>query len=246
MLVQINPSLKEILENDVGNLDLQVRPKTGESTSPLDSTSKPRILETAPGYFDSMYFELAERTISLIGLIFLAPLLGALCLLVKVSSGGPVIYRQIRLGKNGQKFRILKFRSMVIDAEAAGPKICTSYSDPRITKIGTILRKYKLDELPQLINVIKGEMSLVGPRPERPVFHQKNQWIPDWNKRLEVKPGITGLAQISKHISHKPEQKIYADLFYCANRTIKSDILLIFMTIFPWLRKEKFFGIQLK
>ena len=89
-------------------------------------------------------------------------------------------------------------------------------------------------------------MSLIGPRPERPHFHQKNQWIPNWNKRLEVKPGITGLAQISKYISHNPEQKIHADLFYSSNRTPKSDILLLMMTVLPWLKEEKFFGIRLK
>jgi len=197
-------------------------------------------------YYQSSWFSLAESIIASIGVIFLLPVFFIVAVLIKLEGAGPIFFKQQRLGKDEKSFDILKFRTMRVDAEKDGPFICKSYSDERITPLGKFLRKTKLDELPQLINVIKNEMSLVGPRPERPHFHKKNQWIPNWNKRLEVKPGITGLAQISKFISHNPEQKIHADLFYSSNRTLKSDTLLVLMTVLPWLKEEKFFGIRLK
>lgn len=197
-------------------------------------------------YFDAKIFTFLEAFICLVGLIALSPLLLTVCLLVALQGKGSVIYSQTRLGKNKKPFKIYKFRSMYEDAEKSGPFICTNYEDKRITKLGSFLRKSKIDELPQLINVVKGDMSLVGPRPERPFFHQKNLWIENWHKRLDYKPGITGLAQISKCISHNPEHKIYADLYYAKNRSLASDIKLIIFTILPFLKTDKFFGMRLR
>ena len=197
-------------------------------------------------YFESKIFSFIEASISLVGLIVLSPLLLIVSLLVALQGKGSIIYSQTRLGKNKKPFKIYKFRSMYEDAEKSGPFICTNYEDKRMTKLGSFLRKSKIDELPQLINVIKGDMSLVGPRPERPFFHQKNLWIENWHKRLDYKPGITGLAQISKCISHNPEHKIYADLYYSKNRSIASDIKLILFTVLPFLKTDKFFGMRLR
>jgi lipopolysaccharide/colanic/teichoic acid biosynthesis glycosyltransferase len=229
---QISQGVKE--SKIAGSLDRAISPENYILDLPL------------PRYPQSPLFSFVESFISTVGLLTLSPLLAAVALLIKIDDSGPIFFRQERLGKDGKLFKIFKFRTMRTDAEKNGPFICESYEDNRITGLGKFLRKSKLDELPQLINVILGEMSLIGPRPERPHFHSKNQWIPNWNRRLDVKPGITGLAQISKYISHNPEQKIHADLFYSSNRSLKSDIILLVMTVIPWLKKDKFFGIRLK
>src|SRR5947207_8516848 len=130
---------------------------------------------------------------SFCGLILLSPLLLVISALVKLADGGPVLYRQVRVGQGGRSFRIFKFRTMVPDADQAGP-LLTRQGDARITRIGAILRQTKLDELPQLWNVLKGEMSLVGPRPEVPRYIQ--QYTPEQREILRCKPGITDLASL--------------------------------------------------
>lgn len=132
-----------------------------------------------------------------IGLLLVSPVLALVALAVKLDSKGPVLYSQERLGRFGEPFQIFKFRSMIVDAESAGPVWATLGSDARITRIGRFLRRSHLDELPQLFNVLRGEMSLVGPRPERPCFvDDLNREIPRYEERLLIKPGITGLAQV--------------------------------------------------
>lgn len=140
-----------------------------------------------------MIKRLFEIVVSLMGLIMLSPLLVPIALIIR-ADGGPAFFRQVRVGKGGQLFRIFKFRTMVVDAEKLGPQV-TAEHDPRITRIGRILRKTKLDELPQLINVFAGHMSLVGPRPEVPYYVEK--W-PEEDRRviLSVKPGITDYATL--------------------------------------------------
>ncbi|WP_294155480.1 sugar transferase [uncultured Clostridium sp.] len=128
-----------------------------------------------------------------LGLIVLSPFLIFVAIRIKMGSDGPVFFKQIRVGKNGKEFKILKFRTMVVNAEKLGRQI-TVGNDNRITKIGAFLRKYKIDELPQLINVFKGDMSLVGPRPEVPRY--VNMYTEEQRKVLDVKPGITDLASI--------------------------------------------------
>lgn len=139
-----------------------------------------------------MLKHLFDIAFSFIGLLFLAPLFLVIAILIKCEDEGPVFYRGVRVGRNGKPFRIFKFRTMVMDAEKLGGP-STADDDPRITKIGKLIRKYKLDELPQLINVLKGEMSFVEPRPERPEFMEElAREIPFYRVRHAVKPGMAG------------------------------------------------------
>jgi lipopolysaccharide/colanic/teichoic acid biosynthesis glycosyltransferase len=141
---------------------------------------------------------IADRALAAILLIPALPLIGLLALLVLVTSGPPVIFRQPRVGKNGRTFTLYKIRTMIRNAEAKTGPVWAQANDRRVTRLGRVLRKFHLDELPQLFNVLKGDMSLVGPRPERPEFvHLLSSAIPDYLKRLEVPPGITGIAQLN-------------------------------------------------
>lgn len=140
---------------------------------------------------------LADMVFAALALLVLSPCLVVTALLVKLTSKGPVFFRQVRVGRHGRLFEIIKLRTMRVNAEAETGPVWAAQNDPRVTPVGRFLRATHLDEVPQLINVIKGDMSMVGPRPERPVFvRQFIQELPDYGKRLEVRPGITGLAQI--------------------------------------------------
>ncbi len=143
--------------------------------------------------FNKIVKRIFDFVCSILGIIILSPIFILLSIMIKTGSDGPVFFKQIRVGEDGKDFEILKFRTMVVDAEKLGKQI-TVGNDNRITKIGSFLRKYKLDELPQLINVFKGDMSLVGPRPEVPRY--VNMYNEEQRKVLEVKPGITDLASI--------------------------------------------------
>jgi lipopolysaccharide/colanic/teichoic acid biosynthesis glycosyltransferase len=136
---------------------------------------------------------LLEAAVSLTGLVILSPLLVALAILVKATSRGPVFYRGERVGLRGRLFRVWKFRSMTVDAERTGPGI-TADADPRVTRVGRFLRRFKLDELPQLVNVLAGDMSLVGPRPEDPRYVAL--YTPEQRAVLEVRPGLTSPASL--------------------------------------------------
>lgn len=167
---------------------------------------------------------------SLLLIIAASPVMFIIALLVR-SDGGPAIYKQTRCTKDGLKFEILKFRSMVENAEERGA-VLAGKDDPRITKIGKIIRKYRLDELPQLFNVLNGEMSLVGPRPERPDFiAQYSNAIPEFTCRMNVKCGLTGYAQVMGRYDTSPEDKLKLDLFYIQSYSIIFDIKILFMTV---------------
>jgi len=173
-------------------------------------------------------------TLSLIGLIFLSPIILVISVLIKIDSHGPVFYKQERVGKEGKVFKLMKFRSMVDNAEANGPTWAEE-EDKRITRVGRWMRKWRFDEIPQMFNVIKGDMSFVGPRPERPFFVEtlRNQ-IPFYNQRLSVKPGITGWAQIKYRYGASKEdalEKLKYDLYYIKNLSSLFDLLIIFETI---------------
>jgi lipopolysaccharide/colanic/teichoic acid biosynthesis glycosyltransferase len=159
---------------------------------------------------------------------------------IKVSSRGPVLFRQQRLGRGGRVFRMLKFRTMRMDGNSFAP---TEENDPRITRFGGFLRKFRLDEIPQMINIVVGEMSFIGPRPERPelAVHLERS-IPYYRQRLLVKPGITGWDQVSGEY-HSPSirdtyKKLQYDLYYVKNMSILLDISIFFKTIMTMLRRK--------
>lgn len=168
-------------------------------------------------------------------LIVCVPILAICIVLVKLTSKGPVFFKQRRVGLNGRPFDILKLRTMRVDAEAETGPVWAKSDDPRITKVGKFLRKSHLDELPQLLNVIRGDMSLVGPRPERPVFvNYFRSRFPQYEKRLSVRPGITGLAQVCYKYDETQEdvrKKLAYDLLYLKKMCMLLDLSIIFLTL---------------
>jgi lipopolysaccharide/colanic/teichoic acid biosynthesis glycosyltransferase len=166
---------------------------------------------------------------SILILLFSAPVTILIPLLIKISSSGPVFYKQQRVGKDGKLFTLYKFRTMVDDAEKEVGPVLASREDPRVTKIGKILRTTRLDELPQLLNVLQGDMSLVGPRPERPHFVKRHKVLHEL--RLAVKPGLTGLAQIRSFYDLKPQHKIKYDYLYIQKRSLLLNLYILIRTI---------------
>lgn len=169
-------------------------------------------------------------------LLALSPAIAALALLIKLDSRGPVFYRQERVGQGGRLFKLTKFRTMRVDAEAmTGPVWASATNDPRTTRLGRLLRKVRLDELPQLMNVVRGEMSLVGPRPERPHFvNTLARLIPYFDQRHTVKPGITGWAQIKFGYGSNiedAEKKLQFDLYYIKHLSLVLDVRIVFGTL---------------
>jgi len=176
---------------------------------------------------------------SLIGLIVISPVLIVICIAIKLSSKGPMFFRQERLGEGGQVFKIIKFRTMIDNAESIGSGIKTFVNDPRITKIDSLLRKYSLDELPQLFNVLGGSMSIVGPRPPVPYHPRKySEYSTKQVKRFDVKPGITGYAQIKGRNALNWDERIEYDIEYVENQSIIMDIKIIVLTIIKVFKKE--------
>ena len=174
-----------------------------------------------------------DATLSAVMLVVLSPLLLFIALLVKLTSPGPVLYAQERMGLDGRSFRMLKFRSMRVDAESASGAVWASKADARRTRFGTLLRRTSLDELPQLWNVLRGDMSLVGPRPERPVFvRQFRNEIPHYMLRHKVRAGITGWAQVNGWRGNTSlARRIECDLFYIRNWSYALDLKILTMTL---------------
>ncbi len=172
-----------------------------------------------------------DVVLSCIGLLVTSPLLLVISLLIKVEDRGPVFYKQIRLTQDRKEFNIIKFRSMSVNAEADGIARLSTRNDPRVTHVGKWIRKTRIDELPQLINVLKGEMSIVGPRPERPdIAQQYEQELPEFALRLLAKAGITGYAQVYGKYNTPPYEKLQMDLMYILNQSLWEDIKLILLT----------------
>ena len=178
-----------------------------------------------------------DIVLSLLALVLLSPVLLLIAALVKLTSRGPVLYRQERCGLNGLSFQMLKFRSMRVDAERETGAVWASKDDPRRTWLGTVLRKTSLDELPQLINVLRGDMSLVGPRPERPKFiSQFRKTIPNYMARHAVKAGITGWAQVHGWRGNTSLRKrVQYDLYYITHWTPLLDLRILWMTVWSGL-----------
>ena len=180
--------------------------------------------------------------VSLVILLLFSPIWILAAIAIKIDSRGPVLYTQDRVGRNDSIFKIRKFRSMRLDAESMTGPVWADKDDPRITRIGRILRAPRIDEVPQLINVLKGEMSLIGPRPERPYFVEKlKKEIPYYSRRLRVRPGITGWAQI-KHVYDQSlddvRKKLQYDLYYLENMSLKMDLKIILSTIYTVLSRR--------
>ena len=181
-------------------------------------------------YYESIKSSI-EFIFSLLLLIIAVPICILACIAIYVELRVNPIYIQNRVGLNGRVFKIYKLRSMYIDAEKDGPK-WASENDERITKVGRIIRKTRIDELPQLINILKRDMSFIGPRPERPEFIKEFiKYIPDFNDRLLVKTGITGWAQVNGGYSLTPKEKLEFDKYYIQNRGFKLDLLILIKTI---------------
>lgn len=172
--------------------------------------------------------------ISLIGLITLSPLLVVTALAIKVDSSGPVIFKQKRLGVNGKEFWIYKFRSMTLDAEKGG--VYEVKGDPRITKVGKFIRKTSIDELPQFLNILKGEMSIIGPRPTLTYHPWKyDQYSEEQKKRFQVRPGVTGWAQVNGRKELDWNDRLKLDVEYVKGLSALFDIKIFFLTIYKVL-----------
>ena len=167
-----------------------------------------------------------------IAIVIASPFMLVTAIAIK-SDGGPALYKQKRLTKDGKEFNVLKFRSMRVDAEKDGvARLSTGDKDDRITPVGKIIRKIRFDELPQLFNILRGDMSFVGPRPERAYFYGEfEKYIPGFSNRLMVVPGLTGHAQVNGGYSLKPEEKIIYDMEYIEKRSIWMDLACIGKTI---------------
>lgn len=178
----------------------------------------------------------------LIALIPAAPIMGIVALAIRLEDGGPVFYRQKRLTLGGREFEILKFRSMVPDAEKYSGAVLAAQNDPRITKVGRFIRASRLDELPQLLNILKGDMSIVGPRPERREMAQRYN-LPEFDYRLKVQGGLTGYAQIYGKYNTTPADKLRLDLIYIENYSLLLDIRLMLLTLRILFTKESTEGV---
>jgi lipopolysaccharide/colanic/teichoic acid biosynthesis glycosyltransferase len=163
-----------------------------------------------------------------IGLALASPVLAAAALAIKLEDRGPVVYRQRRVGHEGRDFDLLKLRTMVVGAETHGAGWAVNEGDPRITKVGRVLRRLSLDELPQLWNVVRGDMSLIGPRPT--LRYQVDQYTPRQRRRLEIKPGLTGWAQVNGRTKLPWEERIELDLWYVENRSTWLDLKILART----------------
>jgi len=177
-----------------------------------------------------------DISISSFLLVLTSPLFAVICLLIKREANGPVFYFQERLGRHGEPFKVVKFRTMIPGAEEETGPIWAEKDDTRATRVGTRLRRLGLDELPQLFNIVRGEMSLVGPRPERPYFAELHHELTQ--RRLSVKPGITGLAQVSSRYALSVEEKVKYDLFYIQNFSLSLDVALFIRTVSKIVREE--------
>ncbi len=211
----------------------------------LDSLCAERLL-FADGFPNSVASNFAKRFLdifaSFVLLVLTLPLMLLTALLIRLESPGPVLYRQQRVGLHGRTFTLFKFRSMTLDAEAGGRPRWALQRDPRVTRVGRLIRPLRIDELPQLFNVLRGEMSMIGPRPERPHFvEQLARVIPFYQERSYVKPGITGWAQINYPYGASVEdarEKLSYDLYYAKNRSLLLDLFILFATIRVILLRE--------
>jgi exopolysaccharide biosynthesis polyprenyl glycosylphosphotransferase len=206
---------------------------------PVDDFLAPSWFVFENGFYRSSLHASVKRwqgiAVSAAILLVCLPVILLLMLLIKLDSPGAIFYRQERVGLNGKLFHLLKFRSMVQDAEESSGPVFAQEGDPRMTRVGRIIRRLRLDEIPQLINVLKGDMDMVGPRPERPFFvKQLQEAIPYYNLRHTVRPGVTGWAQVNYTYGDSVEsakQKLQYDLYYVKHLSWYLDLVIVFLTI---------------
>lgn len=188
---------------------------------------------------------LMDIVLSLLALIIASPVMLIIAIAIKMEDGGPIFYKQERVSLDGKVFNILKFRSMIVNAEKDGRSIPATGKDPRITKVGRFTRATRIDELPQVLNILKGDMSIVGPRPERVEHMEKyGNEIPEFVFRTKVKGGLTGYAQIYGKYNTSPYDKLRLDMFYIENYSLHLDIKLILMTLRIMLKRESTEGFE--
>jgi lipopolysaccharide/colanic/teichoic acid biosynthesis glycosyltransferase len=209
------------------------------NTQPQENRTMPLTITVTPTH----YFQWKSIADFCLALLLLLPglfLIGVAIVIVRLTSRGPGLFKQCRVGQNGQIFCLYKIRSMSIDAEARTGPAWAQAADPRVTRIGHLLRKFHIDELPQIFNVLKGEMSLVGPRPERPEFVDVlSRQLPAYQNRLAVRPGITGLAQLNLPPDSDMDsvrRKVILDIEYIQTAGLGMDLILIFCTALRFLR----------
>ena len=191
-------------------------------------------------YLREIIKALFDRTVSLLVLIILSPVFLIIAVLIKVDTSGPAFFIQMRVGKNGIPFKSIKFRTMIQRATETGLGINIQQDDERITRVGKFLRTWSLDELPQIFNVLKGDMSFVGPRPT--LSYQVERYTEFQRKRLLVKPGITGWAQVNGRNAISWEQRIKLDVWYVENWSLRLDVAILFKTIRVVIHKEGLYG----
>ena len=183
------------------------------------------------GSLFNAYQRIMDIVLCLIALIIGIPLMVIFGVLIKIEDNGPAVYKQERVGKGGKCFYLYKLRSMRTDAEKFGAQWAEK-DDPRMTKVGKFIRKTRIDEIPQLFNILRGDMGIIGPRPERPMFTvQFDEEIPGFINRLSVKPGLTGWAQVNGGYEATPAEKLEDDLYYIKNRSFLLDMKIIFKTV---------------
>lgn len=231
-----NVILKYCVENNIG---IFVIPRIGDTIMsgayPMHMFHLPMLkvgrYHPQPEYL--FIKRLLDIVISAVALVVLSPIFFVTAIAIKVTDHGPVFYKQIRLTKDGKEFGILKFRSMRVDAEKDGvARLSSGEHDDRITPVGRVIRACRIDELPQLLNILKGELSIVGPRPERPeIAAQYCEEMPEFSLRLQAKAGLTGYAQIYGKYNTTPYDKLVMDLMYIAHPSIVEDLKIMFATV---------------
>ena len=230
---------------------IYVMPKISDiilnGSSPVHLFDTPLLLtEGNPLEYEERIIKRAiDIILSLILIIITSPIMLITAIAIKICDGGPALYKQVRCTKNSREFEILKFRSMVVDAEKKGVAVLAAENDPRITPVGRFIRKCRIDELPQLFNVLKGDMSFVGPRPERPEFIEKfKETMPEFAYRMKVRAGITGYAQLYGKYNTLPYDKLKFDLYYIEQYSLWLDIKLMILTLKILFTKESTEGAE--
>lgn len=230
-----NVILKYCIANDIR---LFVIPRVGDVI--MSSAKKMHMFHLpvlmTERYNPSVEYLFAKRVFDVVcsglALIVASPFMLLTAIAIKACDGGPVLYKQCRLTKDGKTFDVLKFRSMRVDAEKNGAQLSTGDKDDRITPVGRFIRKVRMDELPQLINILRGDMSVVGPRPERPeIAEQYEQELPEFHLRLQAKAGLTGYAQVYGKYNTTPYDKLLMDLMYISNPSFIEDMKIVLATI---------------